>query len=148
MFASMIPIYWRAGRSDRKTCRERHATPWFVERLGIDCDRLLRERLWKLYDEGFGRASGPIRTPRLRRPAVAEQSRFRNTRLTTMRARLPLLAMGTPAGPSGAPFAENENPRPSRCGGAASAGGVSGTLIGEAPLKHLDTLAYTDLTAE
>ena len=43
-----------------KTCRERHATPWFVERLGIDCDRLLRERLWKLYDEGqFGlRGSG------------------------------------------------------------------------------------------
>ena len=38
-----------------KTCGERHATPWFVERLGIDCDRLLRERLWKLYDEGqFG----------------------------------------------------------------------------------------------
>ena len=43
-----------------KTCRERHATPWFVERLGIDCDRLLRERLWKLYDEGhlFGRLRG------------------------------------------------------------------------------------------
>ena len=41
-----------------KTCRERHATPWFVERLDIDCDRLLRERLWKLYDEGhlFGRS--------------------------------------------------------------------------------------------
>ena len=39
-----------------KTCRERHATPWFVERLGMDCDRLLRARLWKLYDEGqFGR---------------------------------------------------------------------------------------------
>jgi hypothetical protein len=35
-----------------KTCGERHATPWFVERLGIDCDRLLRERLWKLYGEG------------------------------------------------------------------------------------------------
>src|SRR5215831_5876979 len=35
-----------------KTCRERHATPWFVARLGIDCDRLLRARLWKLYDEG------------------------------------------------------------------------------------------------
>ena len=30
-----------------KTCHERRATPWFVERLGIDCDRLLRERLWK-----------------------------------------------------------------------------------------------------
>ena len=43
-----------------KTCGERHATPWFVERLGIDCDRLLRERLWKLYDEGhlFGRLRG------------------------------------------------------------------------------------------
>jgi hypothetical protein len=43
-----------------KTCRERHATPWFVERLGIDCDRLLRARLWKLYDEGslFGRLRG------------------------------------------------------------------------------------------
>src|SRR5215471_7104330 len=35
-----------------KTCRERHATPWLVERLHIDCDRLLRERLWKLYEEG------------------------------------------------------------------------------------------------
>jgi AraC-like DNA-binding protein len=23
-----------------KTCSERHGTPWFVERLGIDCDRL------------------------------------------------------------------------------------------------------------
>lgn len=43
-----------------KTCHERHTTPWFVERLGIDCDRLLRERLWKLYDEGshFGRSRG------------------------------------------------------------------------------------------
>jgi hypothetical protein len=43
-----------------KTCRERHATPWFVERLDMDCDRLLRERLWKLYDEGhlFGRLRG------------------------------------------------------------------------------------------
>ena len=42
-----------------KTCGERHATPWFVERLGIDCDRLLRERLWKLYDEGqLGRLRG------------------------------------------------------------------------------------------
>jgi hypothetical protein len=41
-----------------KTCGERHATP-FVERLGIDCDRLLRERLWKLYGEGqFGRLRG------------------------------------------------------------------------------------------
>ena len=36
-----------------KTCGERHATRWFVERLGIDCDRLLRERLWKLYDEAI-----------------------------------------------------------------------------------------------
>jgi hypothetical protein len=42
-----------------KTCGERHATPWFVERLDIDCDRLLRARLWKLYDEGqFGRLRG------------------------------------------------------------------------------------------
>jgi hypothetical protein len=42
-----------------KTCGERHATLWFVERLGIDCDRLLRERLWKLYGEGqFGRLRG------------------------------------------------------------------------------------------
>jgi len=42
-----------------KTCGERHATPWFVGRLGIDCDRLLRERLWKLYGEGqFGRLRG------------------------------------------------------------------------------------------
>jgi hypothetical protein len=42
-----------------KTCGERHATPWFVERLGVDCDRLLRERLWKLYGEGkFGRLRG------------------------------------------------------------------------------------------
>ena len=42
-----------------KTCGERHATPWFVERLGIDCDRLLRERLWRLYGEGqFGRLRG------------------------------------------------------------------------------------------
>src|SRR5262249_5385951 len=35
-----------------KTCGERHATPWFVERLELDCDRLLRARLWKLYHEG------------------------------------------------------------------------------------------------
>ena len=35
-----------------KTCGERHATPGFAERLGIDCGRLLRARLWKLYDEG------------------------------------------------------------------------------------------------
>ena len=35
-----------------KTCRERHAAPWLVNRLDIDCGRLLRERLWKLYDEG------------------------------------------------------------------------------------------------
>ena len=42
-----------------KTCGERHATPWFVELVGIDCDRLLRERLWKLYGEGqFGRLRG------------------------------------------------------------------------------------------
>jgi len=42
-----------------KTCGEGHGTPWFVERLGIDCDRLLRERLWKLYGEGqFGRLRG------------------------------------------------------------------------------------------
>ena len=42
-----------------KTCGERHGTPWFVERLSIDCDRLLRERLWKLYGEGqFGRLRG------------------------------------------------------------------------------------------
>jgi hypothetical protein len=43
-----------------KTCHERHATPWFAECLGLDCDRLLRERLWKLYDEGshFGRLRG------------------------------------------------------------------------------------------
>jgi len=39
-----------------KTCGERDATPKIVERLHIDCDRLLRARLWKLYDEGqFGR---------------------------------------------------------------------------------------------
>ena len=42
-----------------KTCRERHATPRFAARLGMDCDRLLRARLWKLYDEGqFGRSRG------------------------------------------------------------------------------------------
>ena len=42
-----------------KTCGERHATPWFVERLDMDCDRLLRARLWKLYEEGqFGRLRG------------------------------------------------------------------------------------------
>src|SRR5262249_51085354 len=35
-----------------KTCGERHATPWLVERLDIDCVRLLRARLWKLYNEG------------------------------------------------------------------------------------------------
>jgi hypothetical protein len=40
-----------------KTCRERHAAPWLVNRLDIDCGRLLRERVWKLYDEGrFGRS--------------------------------------------------------------------------------------------
>ena len=40
-----------------KTCRERHTMPWFAARLGMDCDRLLRARLWKLYDEGqFGRS--------------------------------------------------------------------------------------------
>ena len=43
-----------------KTCGERDATPKIVERLHIDCDRLLRARLWKLYDEGslFGRLRG------------------------------------------------------------------------------------------
>src|SRR5215475_12009874 len=42
-----------------KTCRERHATLWFVGHLDIDCDRLLRARLWKLYEEGqFGRLRG------------------------------------------------------------------------------------------
>ena len=41
-----------------KTCGERHATRWFVERLDIDCGRLLRARLWKLYDKGFGRLRG------------------------------------------------------------------------------------------
>jgi hypothetical protein len=42
-----------------KTCGERHATPWFVERLDMDCDRLLRARLWKLYDQSqFGRLRG------------------------------------------------------------------------------------------
>jgi hypothetical protein len=42
--------------SDR-TCRERHAAPWLLQRLEIDCGRLLRARLWKLYDEGrFGRS--------------------------------------------------------------------------------------------
>jgi hypothetical protein len=46
---SSVAASWFA--SD-KTCRERHATAWLVERLDIDCDRLLRERLWKLYDEG------------------------------------------------------------------------------------------------
>src|SRR5262249_26098481 len=35
-----------------KTCRGGDATPWVVERLHIECDRLLRERLWKLYEEG------------------------------------------------------------------------------------------------
>jgi hypothetical protein len=39
-----------------KTCRERHATPWFVERLGIDCDRLLRER----YGSSMAKANSPI----------------------------------------------------------------------------------------
>jgi hypothetical protein len=39
---------------------QRHAMPWFVRRLDMDCDRLLRARLWKLYDEGhlFGRLRG------------------------------------------------------------------------------------------
>ena len=42
-----------------KTCGERHATQWFVERLDMDCGRLLRARLWKLYDEAqFGRLRG------------------------------------------------------------------------------------------
>src|SRR5262249_51800756 len=40
-----------------KTCGERYATPWFVERLDIDCGRLLRAGLWKLYDEGQFRRS-------------------------------------------------------------------------------------------
>ena len=40
-----------------KTCRERHAAPWLLTRLDIDCGRLLRERLWNFYDEGrFGRS--------------------------------------------------------------------------------------------
>jgi hypothetical protein len=47
-----------------KTCRERHAAPWLVNHLDIDCGRLLRERLWKLYDEGrFSRSrsgQGPV----------------------------------------------------------------------------------------
>jgi hypothetical protein len=48
---------WASLVGDRfLVCGERHATPRFVERLDIDCDRLLRARLWKLYDEGqFGR---------------------------------------------------------------------------------------------
>jgi hypothetical protein len=42
-----------------KTCGERHATSWLVRRVDVDCDRLLRERLWKLYDEGqLGRLRG------------------------------------------------------------------------------------------
>jgi hypothetical protein len=40
-----------------KTCGKRYATPWFVERLDIDCGRLLRTRLWKRYDEGQFRRS-------------------------------------------------------------------------------------------
>jgi hypothetical protein len=47
-----------SGFASDKICRERHATPWLVERLGIECDRLLRERIWKLYDEAFGRLRG------------------------------------------------------------------------------------------
>ena len=47
-----------SGFASDKTCRERHAMPWLVERLGIECDRLLRERIWKLYDEGFGHLRG------------------------------------------------------------------------------------------
>jgi hypothetical protein len=35
-----------------KTCGERYAMPWLVKRLDIDCVRLLRARLWNLYDEG------------------------------------------------------------------------------------------------
>src|SRR5262245_11083845 len=50
-----------ASFTSDKTCRERHATPWLVQRLDIDCDRLLRERLWKLYDEG---QSWPLRRGR------------------------------------------------------------------------------------
>jgi hypothetical protein len=37
--------------TSEKTCGERHATPWLIRRLDIDCGRLLRARLWKLYDE-------------------------------------------------------------------------------------------------
>ena len=33
-----VTAFW--STSD-KTCGERHATPWFVERLDMDCDRLL-----------------------------------------------------------------------------------------------------------
>src|SRR4029077_13682433 len=32
-----------------KTCAERHATPWFVERLNMDCDRLLFGWLFGLF---------------------------------------------------------------------------------------------------
>ena len=40
-----------------KTCGERYATLWLVKRLDIDCGRLLRARLWKLYEESqFGRS--------------------------------------------------------------------------------------------
>jgi len=59
----LVPTFghrWSATASwftSDKTCGERHATPWFVARLDMDCDRLLRARLWRLYDEGrlFGR---------------------------------------------------------------------------------------------
>src|SRR5262249_17917097 len=48
------------GRHQNSAIAPRHATQWFVERLDMDCDRLLRARLWKLYDEGhsFGRLRG------------------------------------------------------------------------------------------
>src|SRR5262245_42154226 len=41
---SMTASWFTSG----KTCGERHATPWFVERLHMDCDRLLRARLWNV----------------------------------------------------------------------------------------------------
>ena len=56
--ASLVSVTASWFTSD-KTCGERYATPWFVERLDMDCDRLLRARLWKLYDEGqFSRLRG------------------------------------------------------------------------------------------
>ena len=44
-----LPLTAALFTSD-KICAERHAPRWLVERLGIDCDRLFRERLWKLYE--------------------------------------------------------------------------------------------------